>query len=101
MVCAALTLSFLLVCSFRIPVRIQPFFWECLLAVIIVKPVTFAAIGFYRNLWSYASLQDAVAIFKGVTIASVFALFSVLYLRNFALPSRSIFILDWFFIIFI
>lgn len=99
LVCAALILTFLLLFHLRIQGKAQDLFWECLLIVVIVKPLTFAAIGFYRNLWSYASLQDALAILKGVTIASVIALFSVLYMRDFAPLPRSIFFLDWFFLL--
>lgn len=68
------------------------------MVVAVLQPLTFAALGFYRSLWSYASLQDAVAILKGVTIASALSVFGVLYLRYFAPIPRSIFVLDWFFL---
>ncbi|RQW77407.1 MAG: polysaccharide biosynthesis protein, partial [Geobacter sp.] len=82
--------------DFRIPFQEQSLFWDCLLIVMIVKPVVFVSLGFYRNLWRYASLQDAMELLKGVTLASVTAVFAILYMRQFAPLPRSIFILDWF-----
>jgi FlaA1/EpsC-like NDP-sugar epimerase len=96
LVCAALIFSFLLRFDFHIPVEEQALLWDCLLVVAVLQPLTFASLGFYRSLWCYASLQDAVAILKGVTIASVLSVFAVLYMRQFAPIPRSIFILDWF-----
>jgi FlaA1/EpsC-like NDP-sugar epimerase len=98
LVCAALIFSFLLRFDFRIPVEVQAHLWDCLLVVAVLQPLTFAALGFYRSLWSYASLQDAVAILKGVTLASALSVFAVLYMRPFAPVPHSIFILDWFFL---
>ena len=98
LVCAALILSFLLRFDFRIPGEMQALLRDCLLVVAVLQPLTFAALGFYRSLWSYASIRDAVAIFKGVTIASLLSVFAVLYMRHFAPIPRSIFVLDWFFL---
>lgn len=96
LVCAALIFSFLLRFDFRIPAEEQALLWECLLVVAVLQPLTFAALGFYRSLWCYASLQDAVAILKGVTIAAALSVLAVLYWQDFVLIPRSIFILDWF-----
>lgn len=99
LVCAALIFSFLLRFDFRMPFEEQALFWDCLLVVTVLQPLTFAVLGFYRSVWCYASLQDAVAILKGATIASVLSVFGVLYIRHFAPIPRSIFILDWFFLV--
>ncbi len=96
LVCASLILAFLLRFDFHIPVEEMKLLRECLLVVLILQPLTFAAFGFYRSLWRYASLQDAFAILKGVTVASFLAVFAVLYMRQFAPIPRSIFIIDWF-----
>lgn len=92
----ALSLAFLLRFDFSIPPQELNLFWECLMVVLVVKPLLFVAIGFYNSLWRYASLQDAIEILKGVTFSSILAVFVVLYLRQFTPIPRSIFLLDWF-----
>ena len=92
----SLCLAFLLRFDFTLPQQQLDLFWECLLVVMIVKPLVFIAIGFYQNLWRYASVQDAVEIFKGVSFASILTAFAVLFLRQFTPIPRSIFLLDWF-----
>ena len=91
----ALCLSFLLRFDFTIPPTQLDLFWECLMVVLVVKPLVFLVTGFYNSLWRYASVQDAVEIFKGVTLSSFLAVFAVLFLRQFAPIPRSIFVLDW------
>jgi len=91
----ALCLSFLLRFDFAIPPEQRDLFWECLVVVLVVKPLVFLVTGFYKSLWRYASVQDAVEILKGVTLSSVFAVFAVIILRQSTPIPRSIFILDW------
>ncbi len=92
----SLCLAFLLRFDFSIPQPEINLFWECLMVVLVVKPLVFIAIGFYQNLWNYASVQDAIEIFKGVSFASILTAFAVLFLRQFTPVPRSIFLLDWF-----
>ena len=92
----ALCLAFLLRFDFTIPPAQLELFWQCLLVVIIVKPLVFIVTGFYNSLWRYASVQDAVEIFKGVTLASFLAVAAVFFLRQFTPIPRSVFFLDWF-----
>ena len=92
----SLCLAFLLRFDFSIPQPEINLFWECLMVVLVVKPLVFIAIGFYQNLWNYASVQDALEIFKGVSFASILTAFAVLFLRQFTPVPRSIFLLDWF-----
>jgi FlaA1/EpsC-like NDP-sugar epimerase len=50
----------------------------------------------YRNIWRYASLQDAYEILKVVTFSSLVSAFVLVFMDGpFALP-RSIYVLDWF-----
>lgn len=91
----ALSLAFLLRFDFSIPPQQLGLFWECLLVVMIVKPLVFVVTGFYNSMWRYASVQDAVEILKGVTLSSVLAVASVFFLRQFTPIPRSIFVLDW------
>ncbi len=91
----ALCLSFLLRFDFAIPPQQLDLFWECLLVVMIVKPLVFVVTGFYNSLWRYASIQDAIEILKGVTLSSILAVSAVFFLRQFTPIPRSIFVLDW------
>ena len=77
----ALCLAFLLRFDFTIPSPQLELFWECLLVVMIVKPLVFVVTGFYNSLWRYASIQDAVEILIGVTLSSVLAVAAVFFLR--------------------
>jgi len=97
----SLTLAFLLRFDFSIPTAQAELFWQCLLVMMLVKPLVFAVFGFYQNMWRYASLQDGIEILKGVTLASFLAVFTIVFLRQFAPIPRSIFLLDWFFLLFL
>lgn len=96
MVCLAISLAFLLRHDFTIPPQKYELFWDCLLVVLIVKPLVFLMTGFYNSLWRYASVQDGVEIFKGVTIASFLSVATIFFVRQFTPIPRSVFILDWF-----
>ncbi|MDD2900795.1 MAG: nucleoside-diphosphate sugar epimerase/dehydratase, partial [Desulfuromonadaceae bacterium] len=95
MIVVALCLAFLLRFDFTIPLQFRELFWQCLLTVMIVKPLLFIVTGFYNNMWRYASVQDAVEILKGVTLSSALTAFTVSFLRHFTPIPRSILILDW------
>jgi len=96
LIALALTSAFLLRYDFAIPADEMPLFWTCLLVMVLAKPPVFALTGFYRSIWRYASLHDAVEILKGVTLASFLALFAIMFLKQLAPLPRSVFILDWF-----
>jgi FlaA1/EpsC-like NDP-sugar epimerase len=91
---ASLCLAFLLRFDFSIPEPEIRLLWECLAVVIVVKPLVFISTGFYLNIWRYASLQDAIEMFKGVIFSSILAVVSVLFLRQFTPVPRSIFLID-------
>ena len=96
LIAAALAFSFLLRFDFQIPAHRWNALLQGLAAVMIAKPVMFAASGMYRSIWRYASLQDAYEIFKVVTFSSLVSACLVIFLNGpFALP-RSIYVLDWF-----
>ena len=94
----ALCMAFLLRFDFSIPPQQQELFWQCLLVVMIVKPLVFVVTGFYNSLWRYASVQDALEILKGVIFSSILAVSAVFFLRQFTPIPRSIFVLDCFFL---
>ncbi|MDQ3420375.1 MAG: polysaccharide biosynthesis protein [Acidobacteriota bacterium] len=49
----------------------RPEFVPFLIAVLIVKPIVFLALGMYSRLWRYASVQDLLAVLIAVTASSV------------------------------
>ncbi|KAB0665278.1 polysaccharide biosynthesis protein [Oryzomonas japonica] len=96
LVSASLCLAFLLRFDFSIPPQEFHLFWECLLVVLVVKPLVFISIGFYKSMWRYASLQDGIEIFKAATLSSILSIFAIVFFRQFTPIPRSIFLLDWF-----
>ncbi len=96
LVCSSLTLAYLLRFDFRIPDQEIPFFIHWLLVGLFVKPALFIIMGFYKSLWRYASLQDAVEIFKGVVLASVLTVIAIFTISHFTPIPRSVFFLDGF-----
>ena len=96
LIAVSLYFSFLLRFDFHIPADELNILLQGLAVVLIAKPILFAASGMYRNIWRYASLQDAYEIFKVVTFSSMASAFLLVFIKGaFALP-RSIYILDWF-----
>lgn len=91
----ALYLAFLLRFDFSIPAHQFELFWECLLIVLIIKPLVLALSGFYSSLWRYVSVQDAVELFKAVSLSSILAISTIFFLRQFSPIPRSVFVLDW------
>jgi len=100
LIASAYTVAFFLRFDFAIPYDQREIFLRGLWFVLIIKPLVFLVSGLYRNLWSYASLQDALEIFKVITVSSVMAVFSAMYMHSFEPFPRSIFILDWCFLMF-
>lgn len=96
LIAVAYVAAFLLRFDFAIPADQWNIFLRGLWIVLAIKPLVFLVSGLYRNLWRYASLHDAMEIFKVITISSVMAVFAIMYVRQFDDFPRSIFILDWF-----
>lgn len=94
LIAASLVLAFLLRFDFSIPLPERELFLDCLMVVLVVKPLVFISTGFYLNIWRYASLQDAIEMFKGVIFSSILAVFAVLFMRHFSPIPRSIFLID-------
>lgn len=73
-------------------------FLPFLLAALLIKPPVFQAFGLYRRYWSYASAADLVAVFVGVTAASVALGLTVgvaMLTRTVVEFSRSVVLIDW------
>ena len=96
LIAASLCIAYLLRFDFQIPENHLAGMREGLAVVLITKPILFAASGMYRNIWRYASIQDAYQILKVVTFSSLASGFWLVLMDGpFVLP-RSIYILDWF-----
>lgn len=96
LISAAFLLSFLLRFDFNIPANELGIFFHGLIVILAIKPVVFVSSGMYRNIWKYASLQDAMEIFKVVTISTFITTFVMVITRDTGGMPRSIYILDWF-----
>jgi len=90
--------SYILAVALRFDFKILPEMeriMPALLIVVLSKGVVFYFSRLYRSIWKYASLSDAVEIFKTVTLASLVMLFSMMVMRDFVQFSRAIFLMDW------
>lgn len=94
-IASAYVLAFLLRFDFNARSLTTDFFLHGFVVVIAVKPLIFLASNLYRSLWRYASLPDAMEIFKTVFIASVVSIFGILFFNRPPSFSRAIYILDW------
>ncbi|HEY6007461.1 MAG TPA: nucleoside-diphosphate sugar epimerase/dehydratase [Geobacteraceae bacterium] len=102
---AAIFLSFLLAFLLRFDLQLSPslwqLFWLSLPVVLVVKPLVFLSFRFYRNLWRYASLRDALDIVRVVTTASLVAGVIFVPRHLFTFFPRSILVIDWFLLLFL
>jgi FlaA1/EpsC-like NDP-sugar epimerase len=92
---AAYLLAVLLRFDFDLTEARGDYLWHCLWLILTVKPLVFLRSNLYRSLWRYASLHDAVEIFKTVTLASLASIASLLVFERGSHFSRSIFLMDW------
>ncbi len=97
----AYTLSFLFRFDFFIPPAYGAIFWKGLCIVAVIKPLAFLSMGFYRKLWRYASVRDAVEIFKVVSVASLGSSFFLTFFQYFDHFPRSIILIDWLILLFL
>lgn len=97
----AFTLAFLFRFDFQIPALYHDIFWKGFWVVLLVKPLIFLSMGLYRKLWRYASVQDALTIFKVVSTASLCSSFFLTFFSYFNHFPRSIIILDWLILLFL
>ena len=70
-------------------------YYPAIYVAIVVKPLVFLGSRLYRNLWRYASLNDAVEIIKSVSIASLLVFLVMGLFEQGHHFSRSIFLIDW------
>ena len=78
--------------------RHRPEFLPFFIAVILIKPVLFVALGMYSRLWRYASVRDLMAVLVAVTVSSV-AISALVAIGTMSGQikefSRAVLIIDW------
>ena len=62
--------------------------------LVILKLFAFLAVGVYRGIWRYTSVNDLITFTKGVVIGSALSVVSILLLYRFQNFSRKVFVLD-------
>lgn len=69
-------------------------FIKSLPILIVLKLFSFLAVGVYRGMWRYTSIQDFFTFSKGVSLGSVLSVLALLLLYRFNDFSRTVFVLD-------
>ncbi len=69
-------------------------FLKTLPLLILIKLGSFLAVGMYRGLWRYTSVNDMITIAKGVFLGSLLSIFAVLLIYRFDGFSRTVYFLD-------
>jgi UDP-GlcNAc:undecaprenyl-phosphate/decaprenyl-phosphate GlcNAc-1-phosphate transferase len=69
-------------------------FIKSLPILIVLKLFAFLAIGVYRGIWRYTSLEDFVTFLKSVVFGSILVILAILLLYRFQNFSRAVFIID-------
>jgi FlaA1/EpsC-like NDP-sugar epimerase len=93
-IAAAYYLAILLRFDFVLSSKTDPFLYV-LPIILLLKAVVFVSSRLYRSMWRYASLPDAIEIFKTVSLASGVSWAGLVFLHEAHHFSRSIFLLDW------
>jgi len=62
--------------------------------LVILKLFAFLAVGVYRGIWRYTSVNDLITFAKGVVIGSALSVVAILLLYRFQNFSRKVFVLD-------
>ncbi len=69
-------------------------FLQTLPFLVFLKMATFLALGVYRGIWRYTSVDDLIVISKAVILGSVLSVLAVLFKFRFQGFSRVVFVLD-------
>jgi FlaA1/EpsC-like NDP-sugar epimerase len=69
-VALSLSAAFYLRFDWALPVFLGPVFWRVLLLAILIKPLVFDCVGFYRGLRRFVSIPDLYLVFLGNVIGS-------------------------------
>lgn len=69
-------------------------FFKTLPILIVLKLFAFLAVGVYRGIWRYTSIQDLFTFSKGVALGTILSLLAILVFYRFTFFSRAVFIVD-------
>ncbi len=69
-------------------------FFRTLPVILFVKMATFLAMGVYRGIWRYTSIDDLLVFGKAVVLSSIASLLAILFAFRFEGISRTVFIVD-------
>ncbi|HYE66297.1 MAG TPA: hypothetical protein VD966_11990 [Pyrinomonadaceae bacterium] len=69
-------------------------FLRTLPVLVFVKMATFLAMGVYRGIWRYTSIDDLIVFAKAVILGSIASVLAVLFAFRFEGLSRAVFVLD-------
>jgi UDP-GlcNAc:undecaprenyl-phosphate GlcNAc-1-phosphate transferase len=75
-------------------------FLKSLPILIVLKLFAFLAVGVYRGIWRYTSIQDFFTFSKAVGLGSILSILALLLLYRFNDFSRTVFVLDAMFLFF-
>lgn len=95
LITAAYTLAFLIRFDFTSSFINRETFLHGLAVVLVCKPLVLVMLGTYRSLWSYASLQDGIEIFKAVSLGSCATVLVLVFIKEQYIFPRSILLIDW------
>lgn len=93
--------AFMLRFNFTIPDIYLSMFYKTLPAIVIIRIICFYFFGLYSGVWRYASMNDLLRIIKGTVTGSCLFVTYVGLLFRWIDFSRSVFVIDWFIIIFL
>nr|HID58812.1 glycosyl transferase [Desulfobacterales bacterium] len=71
-------------------------FLRSLPIIIACKFISFFAVGVYRGIWRYMSLNDIYTYLKATLLGSLLSVAAVTYFYRFQSFSKGVFIIDWF-----
>jgi UDP-GlcNAc:undecaprenyl-phosphate GlcNAc-1-phosphate transferase len=72
----------------------QTLFLQTLPVLVFVKMAAFLAVGVYRGIWRYTSVDDLVVFAKGVSLGSIASTLAILFAFRFEGFSRTVFVID-------
>jgi FlaA1/EpsC-like NDP-sugar epimerase len=87
--------------DFNVPDYFKSAFWRILPVVLLIKLAFFYGFDLYRGMWRYTGLADLFNIIKATGLSSLAIVAVILYSTSFQGFSRSVFIIDWCFTIFL
>jgi UDP-GlcNAc:undecaprenyl-phosphate GlcNAc-1-phosphate transferase len=74
-------------------------FLRTLPVLVFIKMATFLALGVYRGIWRYTSVDDLITFARAVAVSSILCVITILFAFRFQGYSRTVFLLDGLFML--